>query len=52
MKVTINKQVEAKLLKVDATVRYWQDSEINGAKDYDCEEEPNEPKMPCTAMLS
>lgn len=51
MKVTINKQVEAKLLKVDATVRYWQDSEINGAKDYDCEEEPNEPKIPCTEYI-
>lgn len=35
MKVTINKpiDIEAKFLKVDAGVRYWEDSEINGVSD-------------------
>lgn len=55
MKITINKpvevEVEVKFLKVDATVRYWQDSYINGTKDYDCEEETNEPQMPCAEYI-
>lgn len=53
MKTTIYKpvEVEVKFLKVDATVRYWQDSYINGTKDYDCEEEKNEPLMPCAEYI-
>ncbi len=35
MKITVieNKEVEVKYLKVSATVRYWEDSEINGEAD-------------------
>ena len=53
MKTTINKpvEVEVKFLKVDATVRYWQDSDINGTEDCDCEEETNEPQMPCAKYI-
>ena len=48
MKATIKRRVdiELKYLKVDAVIRYWQDSIINGKRDNDCEEEPNEPQMP------
>lgn len=53
MKITNKKhvEVEAIFLKADATVRYWQDSEIDGVEDNDCEEEPNEPQMPCAEYV-
>lgn len=36
MKITINKptEFEAVYLKVDAGVRYWEDAEVNGVKDF------------------
>lgn len=38
MKITINKPTdfEAKFLKVDAGVRYWEDAKVNGKYDTDC----------------
>lgn len=49
MKLTMNKKVdfEAKFLKVDAGVRYWDDAKVNGVKDTDCEETANAPTVPC-----
>lgn len=37
MKITINKptEFEAVYLEVDASVRYWEDAEVNGVKDID-----------------
>lgn len=47
MKVTINKpiDIEAKFLKVDAGVRYWEDSEINGVSDSQV------PAIPCAEFI-
>lgn len=44
MKVQVNRIItaEAKTLHVEAGVRYWEDSEINGAED-----DNENPKMPC-----
>ena len=38
MKITINKptDIEAKFLKVNAGVRYWEDAKVNGKYDTDC----------------
>lgn len=49
MKLTMNKKVdfEAKFLKVDAGVRYWNDSKVNGVNDTDCEETVGAPTVPC-----
>lgn len=51
MKITINKptEFEAVYLKVDAGVRYWEDAEVNGVKDFDlCESKGiGKPLMPC-----
>ena len=41
VKVKIIKQVEVKLIHLDAFVRYWEDSDINGEPDSN-----EEPKMP------
>lgn len=49
MKATlkVEKEYEIKYLKVDANVRYWNDSEVNGEDDLDMYECPDEkPKMP------
>lgn len=53
MKLTINKPTdfEAKYLKVDAGVRYWEDTVINGVQDTDCEETDGSPKMPCAENI-
>ncbi len=47
-KVKITKEVEVRYLKVDAGVRYWQDSEVNGESDIDLFETKGEgtPRMP------
>lgn len=43
MKITITRPVEvdAKFLKVDAGVRYWEDAKVNGKYDTDCEDSEN-----------
>lgn len=48
MKVTINKPTdfEAKFLKVDAGVRYWEDAEVNGVSDSE-----NPPTIPCAEFV-
>lgn len=48
MKVTINKPTdfEAKFLKVDAGVRYWEDAEVNGVSDSE-----NPPTIPCAEFI-
>lgn len=53
MKLTINKPTdfEAKYLKVDAGVRYWEDAEVNGIGDTNCEETNNSPAMPCAEFI-
>lgn len=54
MKLTINKPVnyEAKFLKVDAGVRYWNDAKVNGVEDTDVEETGNAPTIPCAEYMS
>lgn len=49
MKLTIKKPMdfEAKYLKVDAGVRYWNDAIVNGVEDTDCEETEGAPTIPC-----
>lgn len=53
MKLTINKPVdyEAKFLKVDAGVRYWNDAKVNGIEDTDVEESGNAPTIPCAEYI-
>lgn len=55
MKVNIEvlKKVELDVckMKVDAGVRYWQDSKIDGVRDNDCEEEGSSPIMPCSEYV-
>lgn len=53
MKLTINKPVnyEAKFLKVDAGVRYWNDAKVNGVEDTDVEETGNAPTIPCAEYI-
>lgn len=48
MKITINKPTdfEAKFLKVDAGVRYWEDAEVNGISDNE-----NPPTIPCAEFV-
>lgn len=48
MKITINKPTdfEAKFLKVDAGVRYWEDTEVNGVSDSE-----NPPIIPCAEFV-
>lgn len=48
MKLTIYKSVdfEAKFLKVDAGVRYWEDAEVNGVSD-----NKNPPTIPCAEFI-
>lgn len=48
MKITINKptEFEAKFLKVDAGVRYWEDAEVNGVSDSE-----NPPTIPCAEFI-
>ena len=48
MKITINKPTdfEAKFLKVDAGVRYWEDAEVNGVSDSE-----NPPTIPCAEFI-
>lgn len=51
MKITINKPTdfEAKFLKVDAGVRYWDDGYINDVED--CDSINGSPKMPCAEFV-
>lgn len=53
MKITINNPVEyeAKFLKVDAGVRYWEDAKVNGVEDTDCEETKGAPTVPCAEYV-
>lgn len=53
MKLTINKPVdyEAKFLKVDAGVRYWNDAKVNGVEDTDVEETGKAPTIPCAEYI-
>lgn len=55
MKITIYKPTdfEAKLLKVDAGVRYWEDAEVNGVRETDLYESQGvgKPLMPCTVQI-
>lgn len=53
MKITINKPVEyeAKYLKVDAGVLYWENGYINGIEDVDCDETGGGPQMPCAECI-
>lgn len=48
MKITINEPTdfEAKFLKVDAGVRYWEDAEVNGRSDNE-----NPPTIPCAEFV-
>lgn len=48
MKITINKptEFEAKFLKVDAGVSYWEDTEVNGVSDNE-----NPPTIPCAEFI-
>lgn len=56
MKITINKPTdfEAKFLKVDAGVRYWDDAKVNGEYDTNCEDSENPaaaPTIPCAEYV-
>lgn len=53
MKLTIKKPIdfEAKYLKVDAGVRYWNDARVNGVEDTDCEETEGAPTVPCAEYV-
>ena len=55
MRITINKPTdfEAKFLKVDAGVRYWEDAEVNGVSDIDLYESNGvgKPLMPCAVQI-
>lgn len=53
MKITINKPTdfEAKFLKVDAGVRYWEDTKVNGVYDTDCEDTNESPTIPCAEFI-
>lgn len=53
MKLTIKKPIdfEAKYLKVDAGVRYWNDARVNGVEDTDCEEAEGAPTIPCAEYV-
>ena len=51
--ITINKTVDFEViyLKVDAGVRYWEDTEVNGVQDTDCEETDGAPTIPCAEYV-
>lgn len=53
MKLTINKPTdfEAIYLKVDAGVRYWNDTKVNGVYDTDCDETEGAPIIPCAEFI-
>lgn len=55
MKITVTKLVEfeAKFLKVDAGVRYWQDTDVNGKPDIDLHEREGvgKPIIPCAVQI-
>lgn len=53
MKLVVNKpvEIEAVYLKVDACVRYWEDTEVNGVEDTDCEETDGSPTIPCAEYI-
>lgn len=53
MKITINKHIEfeAKFLKIDAGVRYWEDGFINDQSDNNCNETELAPQMPCASYI-
>lgn len=57
MKITITKttiiEVNIVTIQVDAKVRYWEDSTVNGEKDIDFYESKGEgePKMPCAEKI-
>lgn len=51
IKVLGNKQFDVCKIRVSAGVRYWQDSDIDGVSDNDCEEDGNSPIMPCVKYL-
>lgn len=47
IKLKIEKEFDARYLLVDAEVRYWEDSKLNGVDD-----DSESPKMPCNDGLS
>lgn len=53
LKIKIVKEVDAKFIQVDAGVRYWQDTEVNG--EYDVNFIPSngkgEPNIPCAVKV-
>lgn len=54
MKVSLNikVEVEAKYVKIDAGVRYWEDSLINNVEDVDLLEDKNaRPRMPFSVLI-
>ena len=53
MKAKVTIQAEVKYLKVDAGVRYWEDSIINGVEDIDFMKTDGvgEPLMPCAVKV-
>lgn len=53
MKIEIKKvvELEAKYLKVDAGVRYWEDTSVNGVDDTDCDETEDSPTIPCAEFI-
>ena len=53
MELTIYKpvKIEAVYLKVDAGVRYWEDTDVNGTRDTDCEETDGSPTIPCAEYI-
>lgn len=44
--ITIKKEVDVRYLKINAGVRHWQDSQVNGQEDFDIDEIDCAPKMP------
>ena len=46
LEVTVKQEKDIRWLDIDAGVRYWEDSEIDGATDNDPEENGEDPTMP------
>lgn len=53
MKITINKSIDydIRFLKVDAGVRYWEDTKVNGVYNTDCEDTNGTPTIPCAEFI-
>lgn len=44
--MTVKKEFDVRYLRIDAHVRYWEDTDVNGVPDTDIEESDNELAMP------